>query len=220
MRFGGASLIAAQSIRRVVRTMVPAGTRNLILSLESQARQLLGLSVPIHSEDRRILEKVIFPYFSRQNKSQIILFVGCDFYTEHYPQLVACAEFWTMEPDPVKTRWAANKHIENKLENLHLHAKLSYFDVIFCNGVYGWGLNDRDSCEIAFNNCFNCLRPGGSLIIGWNDIPQRRPFPLDELHALSQFSKSHFDPLQTWRYLTDTPHRHTFDFYQKPTGDR
>jgi len=29
------------------------------------------------------------------------------------------------------------------------------------------------------------------------------------------FRKYTFPPLGTWRYLTDTPYRHTFDFYRK-----
>ena len=203
------------SVRRVIGKIVPQGTRKQIHSLESQARSLLGLPVPIRSNDRRVLEKVIFRYLSRENKSQVVLFVGCDFHTHHYPRLLSCAEFWTLEPDAAKAQWGAQKHIEDKLENLHLHAKTLYFDVIICNGVFGWGLNDRESCEIAFNNCFNCLQPGGFLIVGWNDVPERRPFPLDELRALKRFSKWPFEPLHTWRYLTDTPNRHTFDFYQK-----
>lgn len=199
---------------------LPEGVRRRIRLFEWQARLFLGFSAPIHSEDRRILERVIFPYFSKEDEAQIILSVGCEFYTRHYSQLITCAEFWTMEPDPAKARWAATHHIEDKLENLHHHAKPSYFDVIVCNGVYGWGLNDRESCEIAFNNCFNCLRPGGALIIGWNDVPERRPFPLDELHALNRFLKWNFQPLQAWRYLTDTSYRHTFDFYKKPMEKR
>jgi hypothetical protein len=35
-------------------------------------------------EDRRLLERVIFPYFIKNESYKSILFVGCEWYTERY----------------------------------------------------------------------------------------------------------------------------------------
>jgi hypothetical protein len=53
-------------------------------------------------------------------------------------------------------------------------------------------------------------------MLGWNDLPERTPVPLDEIASLRRFKPATFVPLGTWRYLTSTPYRHTFDFYRRP----
>jgi hypothetical protein len=44
-------------------------------------RYVLGLPVPLETEDRRVLEQVIFRHFLRLPNTHHILFVGCDWYT-------------------------------------------------------------------------------------------------------------------------------------------
>jgi len=39
--------------------------------------------------------------------------------------------------------------------------------------------------------------------------------PLAEIESLGDFQKFRFPPLGSWRYLTDTPYRHTYDFNRK-----
>jgi hypothetical protein len=46
-------------------------------------------------------------------------------------------------------------------------------------------------------------------------VPRRAPIPLADLQSLARFRQMFFSPLGAWRYRTDTPYRHTFDFYQK-----
>jgi hypothetical protein len=40
------------------------------------------------------------------------------------------------------------------VEHLDRHFPKAHFDLILCNGVYGWGLDDRASCERAFQRCY------------------------------------------------------------------
>src|SRR5256885_742753 len=69
--------------------------------------------------------------------------------------------------------------------------------------------------EQAFQGCFGCLRKGGVFALGWNDTTDRRPFPLEECQCLRSFRCDVFPRLSTWRYLTENPSRHTYDFYIK-----
>ena len=87
--------------------------------------------------------------------------------------------------------------------------------VIFFNGIIGWGLNSREEAEKAFDVCHRCLRPGGHLLIGWNDLPEHRPFRLQEIEALSKFERWTFPPLDTSEHLVANEWRHVFSFFRK-----
>ena len=180
-------------------------------------RKRLGLPLVLQTEDRRVLEQIILPEYARDKSWQRVLFVGCDSYTAHYAaQYFPDREFWTLDPDPAQRRFGASRHVIAAFEELSRHFQPCSVDLILCNGVLGWGLDRREQCEAAFDQSFECLVPGGELLLGWNDVPERTPVPLEEMASLGRFERMTFGPLGTWRYLTSTPYRHTFDFYRRP----
>ena len=180
------------------------------------ARYALGLPVPMQTEDRRVLEQIIFPYFGSRSDVRTVLFVGCDWYTKHYQRVYFPSQtFWTIDPAARAARFGARQHIIAPLENLEAHFPPAQFDLILCNGVYGFGLDAQEQCERAFQACHSRLRPEGELVLGWDDIPERTPVPLAGIQALQRFQHCSFAPLGTWRYVTDTPYRHTYDFYRR-----
>lgn len=170
----------------------------------------------LRTADRELLEQTIIPYYASQPDINRVLSVGCDWYTRHYHKLFQIQEYWTIDCDPDRARHATEKHVACTLQDAVHHFKPGQFDLIVCNGVYGWGLNTREDCEAGFTACHTLLRPGGFLVFGWNDVPQYRPVPLEDIRSLCQFEPWRFPPLQTARHLTDTPLRHTFDFYTRP----
>jgi len=175
----------------------------------------IGLKVPLEVEDRRVLERIIFPGIMASGNAHTVLFVGCDWYTRHYEaEFFKGADFWTLEPDPAHRRYGARQHFTAPLEALAEHAGAMRFDVIICNGVYGWGLDDRVQCETAFEQCRRQLRDGGLLVLGWDAIPARDPAPLSSIQSLQRFEPWEFPALGTSRYETDTPYRHTYAFYR------
>ena len=179
-------------------------------------RKRLGLPTPLNTEDRRVLEQSIFPYYQADASFKKILFVGCNTYTSHYQRrYFENKNFWTIEPDAALVKFGAAQHVVAPLEEVGRHFDAHFFDLIICNGVFGWGLDRPAQCEAAFSQCHNCLRDGGQLVFGWDDVLRRTPFALADIPSLAQFSRFEFPPLGTWRYLTDTPYRHTFDFYKK-----
>jgi SAM-dependent methyltransferase len=182
----------------------------------AEVRQRLGLSAPLDTADRRILEESIFPYYCNDPQFKRVLFVGCAVFTSHYQDtFFKDQEFWTIEPGTEQAKFGSSNHVIAPLEELSGHFEAGFFDVIFCNGVYGWGIDTVAQGEAAFSACHQCLRAGGHLLFGWNDVPQRTPFDLDEIQSRERFERFKFPPLETWRYLTDTRHRHVFDFYRK-----
>lgn len=183
--------------------------------IELELKFLVGYKIRKYTHDRIVLEQSIIPFFVSKDDFRSILFVGCDWFTLHYKEFFITKEYWTMDIDKTKRRFGSKMHIVDALKNLSHHFSDNYFDVIIVNGVIGWGLNDRKDIEESLDNCFRCLRKKGVLVVGWNDIPERRPFYLEELQSLRKFMHYHFEPLYNWRYLTKNPNRHTFDFYIK-----
>jgi hypothetical protein len=166
-------------------------------------------------EDRRVLEEVIFVQYRRDPRVRTVLFVGCASYTAHYQDRhFASHDYWTLDAELAQRRFGARQHVTARLETLTTHFPLRYFDLIICNGVYGWGLNRREDCEIAFAQCAACLADGGQLVLGWNDLPKWDPAPLAEVRSLAEFAEDMFPPLGTCRYVTGTPYRHTYNFYR------
>jgi hypothetical protein len=176
----------------------------------------LHMAVPMATEDRRVLERVIFQHYRRDPHIKTILFVGCESYTAHYERCYFGAhEYWTMDPDPTRRKFGAKHHIVARLEEIGRYFPDGFFNLIICNGVYGWGLNDAGDCDTAMTQCYVCLADGGHMLLGWNDVPERDPVPLAQLRSLSRFSPYSFPALGAWQYVTETPLRHTYYFYQK-----
>jgi len=165
--------------------------------------------------DRALLELELLPSLARLPGLRRGLFVGCAAYTQHYGSLFPGVEYWTMDPDPQRQGYGAQRHIIDRLENLSRHDTGGAFDLIVCNGVLGWGLNTRLQAERAFAGCHARMRPGGYLLLGWNDrYPRNRVRP-EDVGVLARFEHVPFGrygarvPVAGWR-------RHVFDFYRKP----
>jgi SAM-dependent methyltransferase len=183
---------------------------------ERVLRKRLGLATPLNTTDRIVMERDVFPEYVRDPAIQRMLFVGCGRYTAHYQQqFFPTKDFWTIEPDPQAAGFGAQQHVIAPLEDLDRHFPPGHFDLIICNGVYGWGLDRHEQLEAGFAQCHARLRDDGHLFFGWDDIPQRAPVDLDTVRSRALFRKFTLPTLNTWRYLTDTPYRHTFDFYRK-----
>lgn len=175
----------------------------------------LGVDHTLRNEDRRVLEQIIFPFLLAQPTLHRYLFVGCESYTHGYNRTFAKREYNTIEPAPERAKYGAERHVVDTMENMGAHYAADSLDVVICNGVIGWGLNDLSAANCAIALVAECLRPRGLLIIGWDDVPEHRPFLLGELQALQSFERYVFPPLGESEYLTQTGLRHTYNFFVK-----
>jgi GNAT superfamily N-acetyltransferase len=176
----------------------------------------LGLKAPLSVEDRRVLERVIFPYFLDREEFQHVLFIGCDFYTWHYARWFVGREYWTIDVDPEKRRYGSGRHLIDSATHLNRHFLPWCLDLIVCNGVFGWGLNDRRDVEEVLGHCDTLLRPGGVLVFGWDDVPAYRPYEVRESLTACGLQPFVFPPLGDTEVLTETKYRHVFSFLRKP----
>ena len=195
---------------------VVSGIQGLWRSVIQAGRRALGLPSQRHTEDRRILEQLILPEFATRPEISRILFVGCAAYTQQYEQFFSGREYWTIDPVARRRRYGSSRHIVDTLQNLGHHVAPDYFDLIVCNGVLGWGLNTPEDADAALTTCHSHLRPGGELLVGWNDIPPRNRVAPDDIPALRRFEARPLGPLQQTRWRVNAANRHVFDFYRRP----
>ena len=144
-----------------------------------------------------------------------VLFVGCDWYTRRYDRVFAAKEYWTIDKSRRQATFGSARHVIDSLANLERHFPPGQFDLIVCNGVVGFGLDDREEAERSFAACRDALRPGGVLVLGWNDVPRRRPFAVEEVVEAAGLRPHVFSPLGAARHLTRTRNRHIYSFYVK-----
>lgn len=173
-----------------------------------------GLSPGLATADRRVLEQKILPYFAESANFNHILFIGCDWYTKHYEKMFAAKDYWTLDRDPNKAIFGAKQHIRDEFKNINKHFANKSLDVIICNGVLGWGLNDPQEIDLTLLHAHQCLRNNGILVLGWNDTPEHH-VDLNSLQSLKKFQPYTFPPLATFSYRTQSKNAHVYNFYVK-----
>lgn len=191
---------------------------DLPFSLAAFGARVVAKSRGRQTADRALLEGTILPAYATRCDVRRVLFVGCASFTAHYAQLFAGVEYWTIDPSAHRRRWGAPRHILGRLEHLADHVPAEYFDVIVCNGVLGWGLNRRADAELAFAACFYALRPGGELVVGWNDVWPRNRVRPEGLQAVDAFEAVRVPGHDETRLRVPGFRRHIFEAYRKPDG--
>jgi SAM-dependent methyltransferase len=177
------------------------------------ARASFGLTTSLDTQDRRLLEREILPWFGERAEYGRVLFVGCDWYTRHYDSFFAGREYWTIEKDPARRRYGGERHVTDSVVNLAAHFAEASFELILMNGVLGWGLDDPAEAEAGLEACASRLAPGGVLLLGWNDVPEKRILEPERSAALSSLRLWEFPPFGSSRRVAPGRIRHTYEFY-------
>ena len=102
----------------------------------------LGMNFYLATEDRRVLEQVIFPYIVARSDLNRILFVGCEIYTRGYAGIFRHKDYQTLDVNAQHRIYGARKHIVDSFERISEYYTEGALDVVICNGVFGWGLDD------------------------------------------------------------------------------
>jgi SAM-dependent methyltransferase len=164
-------------------------------------------------EDRNVLEKIIFPFVLAEFEPQTVLDIGREEYQKFYNQFFRGRDLWTMDFDPACKKWGAKQHITGDAAEVASFFKPDYFDVIFMNGVFGWGLNEKEQVEKAFAGIYKILKPGGLFVLGYNDW-DALPMQPAEIEALAKLEPFYFAPLKADKFKCVNG-EHTYRFYIK-----
>lgn len=178
----------------------------------------LGRPAAMDSLDRRLLEGCILAHYAQREDVRSLLFVGTRWYTRHYHRLLPGKRFLTIDVDPAMARHGSpDQHIVDSVCRIGQHLAPGSVDVVIFNGVFGWGLDEPAELQAALEGFEQVLRAGGELVLGWNDIPRRRPFDWWRTPALQRFAPMAFAPLgEVERLRLPTDNRHCFEFFRKP----
>lgn len=199
------------SIFSLIKRCIPAKWKLLAKS------RFVGGHLRLRTPDRRLLEESVIPGYRDLPDVSRVLDIGCDWYTKSYQSLFAPCSYRTIDFDPEKARHAPPGHVTGSLLELDRHFDAGSFDLVLCNGVLGWGVNTLGECAEASRQLARVLRPGGHLVLGWNDHPGRKP------EGLACFDEAPWKPFAFPtlpggpgdHVLTETSYRHRYDFRQK-----
>lgn len=185
---------------------------------EMGKRLLVAARVPLthRTPDRAVLEQSILPWLAGQPAFDRVLSVGCDWYTSKYNQVFGRRRLVTMDIDPVKRRYGSKEHIVASMSDLGAFFPEGSLDLVICNGVLGWGLDDLADIDKAIAATWRALRPGGGFLLGWNDISPHNEVPLTLIPALERFDPAKIAPLGTHCARIESPNNHVFSYYSRP----
>lgn len=174
-----------------------------------------GIDIRRVRPDRRVLERRIFPWLRSVPDYHRVLFVGCAWYTQHYPRLFSDREFWTLECDPRLARFGGPRHVVDTCARVGDHFATASLDVVICNGVYGFGLDEASALDATIEGFHQVLRPGGLLVFGWNNVPVHDPLELARQDRFAGFRHVAAGPLGGGRCEIHSRNRHTFEFLER-----
>ena len=191
--------------------------------LQWQCNRLLIALIPkrrrILTHDRFVLERRIFREIYLGGRYREILFAGCKEYTAWYPSLFeffSAARFETIDADPESRRFGCRRHhTVGRLEDLAASHRLQeVYDLVILNGLFGYGTDDPDSIRKVVRAGEQLVRPGGSLLIGFNDLEGPSHFDPAWV-SRDRFRPEKIPGLAVEDFLADGSHRHRFICFVK-----
>lgn len=129
---------------------------------------------------RQLLVRVILPAYAALEGR--VLWIGCRRYTRKYGRIFRQQgrEFWTTDINAAHARWGEkHRHLTADLLEIQWQVPAGSFDCVLCNGVFGFGINDRLAQEKALQAMAAILKPGGRLLLGWNTNLVEDPLTLE-----------------------------------------
>ncbi|MDQ3849388.1 MAG: class I SAM-dependent methyltransferase [Actinomycetota bacterium] len=170
-----------------------------------------------YTPDREVLERAIFPALLEREDLRRVLFVGTAFYTSHYPHIFASRELWTLDIDPEMARYGApGRHIVDSVTNVAAHFPPQSLDAVLAIGVFGFGVDSRESMEATVTQLVGVLRPGGVFVASWNDAEEHRCHPLDRLESVRRLRPITLGTFPAPTYPTFSDLKVWFAFYERP----
>jgi hypothetical protein len=128
------------------------------------------------TNDRAVLEQMIFRDLYVGRRYRRILFVGCSEFTSWYPMLFAAsgAVFETVDSDPAKRQFGSpSRHFVAPFESLGQRRELhGAYDLVVLNGVFGYGIDSADAKRAALETAHALVGNRGRVLIGFRDRPE------------------------------------------------
>lgn len=168
--------------------------------------------------DRAVLVNGIIPAVREEADGADVLFVGVQWYTADYASMFPGDSLVTIDLDLALAPHGGRRHVVGDVLELSRHFERGQFAAVICNGVLGFGVDVRPDVHRALEEIAECLRPGGVLVVGWNDTEELRPEGLDGAAKRAGMVSTPGAGLTSWRSGPYGPLRHTYDVYRRPSA--
>lgn len=185
---------------------------NLYIRLLPNCKKML-------TDDRLVLERIIFREIYTSGNYSNILFVGCSPFTRWYPTIFdTCPKitFSTVDPDLQKLPDGSKTHHRvARFESLiTLPETHEFYDLVILNGVFGYGIDSLEDKLAALKTTHAILKPRGRVLIGYRDLENEPDLDLTLIDP-DQFDRAAIPAFTCSRYLTKSENRHTFACFVK-----
>jgi Methyltransferase domain len=158
-------------------------------------RQALGNLRRARKPDRLVLVKTLFKTLAHQTDAlstdKQVLWIGvCHTTAPYYARLErGSALVHTIDINPDSHRYGHPvRHSIASATAMQGVYQPHFFDLVFCNGVLGWGIDSPADQRTCFNEMAAVMKPGAVLVLGWNTHKMRDPL------CDSSLFDSHFAP--------------------------
>ncbi|MBJ7264172.1 MAG: methyltransferase domain-containing protein [Burkholderiaceae bacterium] len=152
----------------------------------------LGIDFRLRAPSRAFMEHEIFDYINRRfnqanASSAQCLFIGLDKHNWHYNRLLHM-DFHSIDLNPRNAVYGQpGKHVVGSATELSSYYAPASFDVVFANGLIGFGLNTEEAFDQLMLECRRVLTDDGILILGYNDRPDLLRFRLEQTQGFQVF---------------------------------
>jgi len=195
--------------------------KRALFKLSPRTAERLNIEFRLRAPNRDFLEESVFGYLNELSAESApdikTLFVGLDKHNWHYPRLLRC-QFHSMD---IEARMAVygqrDRHWNGCATRMAEHYGPNAFDVVVANGLVGYGINSALDFRRLMTQCEQVLKPGGLLVLGYNDRPDRAPFPV--LPVAREFFEPFVPPItgvEHYVHPVDDAFRHVYVFLRKP----
>jgi SAM-dependent methyltransferase len=177
----GKTKLSGEWLRSAVQSAAVPVARNLLSpAVRGWVKEILNARRVRRNPGRILLVNQILPAYAALGGR--ILWVGCRSYTKEYAALLERhgGECWTTDIEITHAQWgAAGRHLTWDLLHIDQLLAAGSFDSVLCNGVFGFGVNTRESQLAALRAMATILKPGGRLLLGWNTDRVEDPLSID-----------------------------------------
>jgi hypothetical protein len=132
--------------------------------------------------DRTVLVKNLFKTLAHQTDTltagKQVLWIGvCHTTAPYYQRLErGGAVVHTIDINPAACRYGHPiRHTIGNATVLEKSYQPQFFDLVFCNGVLGWGIDTPADQKNCFEAMATVMKPGTLLLLGWNTDKMRDP---------------------------------------------
>ncbi len=158
----------------------PIAKKLVPLPVRLWAKDLLNARRVRRNPGRMVLVSEILPAYAAFGGR--ILWIGCRRYTKEYGALLERngGECWTTDIEIAHAKWGVmGRHFTWDLLLIDRLIAAESFDILLCNGVFGFGVDARQSHLVALQAMARILKPGGRLLLGWNTDRVEDPTTFD-----------------------------------------